>query len=99
MVSVSIIGPGRVGGALAVSLPPDRYNVERLIFKGENDLSPILSLFDRKPALVRYDELTEIGSDVIFITTQDAWIVPVAREIASKIQGRPVVFHTSGSYA
>ncbi len=35
MVNVSIIGVGRVGGALSISLPADKYTVEHLI--GRND--------------------------------------------------------------
>lgn len=38
MVSVSIIGIGRVGGALGISLPPDKYTVEHLI--GRTDALP-----------------------------------------------------------
>lgn len=35
MKTVSIIGPGRVGGALSLALPPDGYKVDRLIHRGE----------------------------------------------------------------
>lgn len=98
MVSVSIVGPGRVGGALAVSLPLDKYHVERLVFRGDNDLSSITRYHARQPELIRIEELKKISSDVIFITTQDPLIVKVANEIAPKIAGNPTVFHTSGSY-
>ncbi|MEQ1603696.1 MAG: Rossmann-like and DUF2520 domain-containing protein [Pyrinomonadaceae bacterium] len=98
MVSVTIIGPGRVGGALAVSLPPDKYTVEKLVFRGDSDLSAVTRVLAPQPELIRLEDLKEIGTDVIFITTQDAWIGPVARELASKITGDAIVFHTSGSY-
>lgn len=78
MLSVSIIGPGRVGGALAASLPADKYRVANLIGRGE---------------------MPEISTDIIFITTQDAEIVPAAREL-TKLLGKPAcVFHTSGAWA
>jgi predicted short-subunit dehydrogenase-like oxidoreductase (DUF2520 family) len=35
MISVSIIGVGRVGGALAIALPKDKYTVDNLIGRGE----------------------------------------------------------------
>lgn len=35
MISVSIIGVGRVGGALAIALPKDKYTVEKLIGRAE----------------------------------------------------------------
>lgn len=98
MVSVSIIGPGRVGGALAVSLPADKYFVEKLVFRSDSDLSPITRLLARQPEVIRLEDLKEISSDVIFITTQDSWIVKVAHELAPKISVNPTVFHTSGSY-
>ena len=41
MTSVSIIGLGRVGGALAIALPKDRYEIENLV--GRNDELPAIS--------------------------------------------------------
>ncbi len=37
MVSVSIIGVGRVGGALALALPKDKYTIDNLIERDESD--------------------------------------------------------------
>ncbi len=99
MVSVSIIGVGRVGGALALSLPAEKYFVENLIYRGDSDISAITEKLLRVPAVVSFDVLGSISSDIIFIATQDAYIVPVARELTAKITGSPIVFHTSGSYA
>ncbi len=99
MVSVSIIGIGRVGGALALSLPGDRYSVDNLVFRGDGDLSSLADKLSKPANLIQCDELTEIHSDVIFITTQDGSIIPAARDLAPRIKGSPVVLHTSGSYA
>ncbi len=41
MTSVSIIGVGRVGGALALSLPKDKYSIDALV--GRNDEMPLIS--------------------------------------------------------
>ena len=98
MVSVSIIGPGRVGGALALSLPAEKYSIDKLVFRGDSDLSPITAALSRTAETVSLDDVTEIASDVIFITTQDPFIVSAARDLRPKIRGSPVVFHTSGSY-
>src|SRR5687767_14479734 len=78
MFSVSIIGMGRVGGALALSLSANKYRIADLISLGD---------------------LPEISTDIVFITTQDAEIVPVARELAQKINKPASVFHTSGALA
>lgn len=98
MVSVSIVGPGRVGGALALSLPAEKYSVEKLVVRGDSDLSPVIAALSGTPDVVGLDDLIEISSDVIFITTQDPFIVSAARDLRPKIRGNPVVFHTSGSY-
>lgn len=97
MQSVSIIGVGRVGGAIALSLPPETYSVKNLIFRGIADAGPIAAKLTA--AIVSsFDCISEISTDIIFITTQDPQIMPVARQLAGKVRGNPVVFHTSGSY-
>ena len=98
MISVSIIGIGRVGGALALSLPSGKYSVESLIVRGDANLDSILSQIESHPVVTTLEELDSIASDVIFITTQDAHIVATAKALTGKISGTPVVFHTSGSY-
>ena len=98
MVSVSIIGVGRVGGALALSLPAEKYLVENLVSHGDSDLSSITSTLSVTPTVTTLDKLPEIKSDIIFITTQDTHIVQIAKEISGKVRDSPIVFHTSGSY-
>jgi len=85
MLSVSIIGVGRVGGALALALPAQEYSIRHLVSRSE-------------AAMVSPDELPEIDTDVVFITTQDSEIENAVREILPKIRSSSVVFHTSGSY-
>ena len=98
MVRVSIIGIGRVGGAIALSLPQREYSVENLVYRGNSRLDLISHNLSPAPAVWTLAELPEISSDVIFITTQDAEIVPAAGELAANVRSRPIVFHTSGSY-
>lgn len=97
MVSVTIIGIGRVGGALALSLPPDKYSIDRLVYRGNSNLSSIAANLPNTE-FVFWDDIAQIDSDVVFITVQDAWIIPVSRGIASHIKSNPIVLHTSGSY-
>lgn len=97
MLSVSIIGPGRVGGALALSLPGESFHVDSLVIR--HDVAPPwVSLLDSGTAVLNATDLGSIAADVIFITTQDPFIVDVARELASVINYSPLVYHTSGSY-
>lgn len=91
MKKVIIVGVGRVGGALAVSLPPDRYRVVEIITRGK---APSIDLNAKVSSL---DGLSETSPDIVFITTQDFEIKHASRILAGKIKNA-VVFHTSGSY-
>ena len=99
MVSVSIIGVGRVGGALALSLPPEKYRIENLIYRRDQDLAPIAERLETVPRIGTLTSFENISSDIIFVTTQDANIGAVAIELASKVPNSSIVFHTSGSYS
>lgn len=99
MLSVSIIGIGRVGGAIALSLPNDKYRIANLIFRDETGLNAISGLLSTGLQSTTMDDSAEIRSDIIFITTQDAEIAAVARQLAKKVRNSPVVFHTSGALA
>lgn len=92
-----MIGVGRVGGALALALPRDRFSVERMIYRGNRDLAEAIGEALPSARSCLLDELTELSSDIVFITTQDACIAPVAKELVSKLKGKPCVFHTSGA--
>ncbi|MFN0138520.1 MAG: Rossmann-like and DUF2520 domain-containing protein [Pyrinomonadaceae bacterium] len=91
MKKVSIVGVGRVGGALALSLPKDKYSVIELITRGG---APSIDLNVKVSSI---EELSETGPDIVFITTQDYEIKDVDGVLADKLHNS-VVFHTSGSY-
>lgn len=100
MVTVSIIGVGRVGGALALSLPPDRYLIENLIYRSKPPVELISAeMLALRPVMSTIDELTGISSEIVFITTPDAEISAAAQAIEEKLINKPAVFHTSGSLA
>lgn len=99
MISVSIIGIGRVGGALAYSLPADKYQLRSLVVRDPSLANVITGLVADAPLLSALDEALEITSDVVFITTRDGEIVDAARSLIGRLRSSPVVFHTSGSQA
>ena len=86
MVSVSIIGMGRVGGALRLALPAEKYSIDHVIARSGNDATKL-------------SDISEITSDVVFVCTQDAEIVNAAAALAPLLRGSPVVLHTSGALA
>lgn len=99
MVSVTIIGVGRVGGALALSLPSEKYSIDNLISRTETDLTAITSVLSSPPTVLRLENIGHIASDIVFITTQDAGIIPVAKILRQFVTSESIVFHTSGSYS
>ncbi|MBP9665012.1 MAG: DUF2520 domain-containing protein [Pyrinomonadaceae bacterium] len=85
MVTVSIVGIGRVGGALDLALRAAKYDVQNLIGK------------EPTGRITTVDMAGTIESDVVLITTQDSEISDAAASIEPLVAGSPVVLHTSGA--
>jgi len=97
-MKISIIGIGRLGGALAIALAEKGFEIENLIVRAETENARKISeLITPKPRILKSSELAEISSDAIFITTQDAKIKTVAENLARQLKIKPTVFHASGS--
>ncbi len=94
--TVSIIGIGRVGGALALTLPKLGFKVENLVFRNRKVPEPIAKTAG-VARLIKLNALDSLSSEIIFITTQDYEIASVCESLVDKIRNRPIVFHTSGS--
>lgn len=92
-MKISIIGIGRVGGALAIALAKNGYEIENLVARKKENLEKIFI----KSNILTENELNQISSDIIFITTQDFEIENVAKSLAANLLDKPTVFHTSGS--
>lgn len=82
MPSVTIIGIGRVGGALEIAFRGTDHSVEALI--GRHGSS-------------RLENTEHISSDIVLITTPDNEIANVARKLAGKVEKATIVLHTSGA--
>lgn len=97
MRTVSIIGIGRAGGALAIALARKGYPIENLVARDLQKASRIADLTGVRPNLVPAGQYSGITSEIILITTQDAGIADVARGLTGIPSGKPFIFHTSGS--
>jgi predicted short-subunit dehydrogenase-like oxidoreductase (DUF2520 family) len=95
--SVSIIGIGRVGGALALALSKQNYRINYLVARDLKKAENLALHLNDKTKIISPDELDQINSDIIFITTQDSEIQKVAESLAGKLTVKPFVFHTSGA--
>ena len=84
MPSVTIIGIGRVGGALDIAFRGSEYRVQMLIRRDSTGKSQL-------------DEIERISTDIVIIATPDGAITNVAASLAGKVAGRPIVLHTSGA--
>jgi len=94
---ISIIGAGRLGGALALALAKKKIQIENLAARNFETVEKIAKFIEPPPKILAANDFSEITSDVILITTQDSEIESVANELAAKLKTKPTVFHTSGS--
>lgn len=97
MESVTIVGAGRVGGALAIALARAGYNIDQFMIRKTNHFLPFTDQFDEPPDITDWENLHEISSDIVFITTQDSEIVNAAKSLKPYVNNKQIVFHTSGS--
>lgn len=96
-LNVSIIGVGRIGGALAIALSEKGYNIGQLVSRQNNKSEKIAELIDQKTQVLSLSDLNKISADVVFITTPDPEIRATAEKFASSLVKKPIVFHTSGA--
>ena len=98
MQSVSIIGVGRVGGALAIALARSGYGIDYLVHRDGLTAKNISHLLPATTKFVAWaSQSPDLDSDIVFIATADPDIAHVAAEIRDRLRRRSVVLHTSGS--
>jgi len=96
-MKISIIGVGKLGGALAIALSRKGFEIENLLARNSQNANKIAKLVKSKPKIIFENEFAKISSDVILITTQDFEIENVAEKLKEDLRYKPTVFHTSGS--
>ncbi|MDQ3798920.1 MAG: NAD(P)-binding domain-containing protein, partial [Acidobacteriota bacterium] len=97
-MKISIIGVGRLGGALALALARKGYSIENLVARRRETAERIAENINPKPRVLSAYETAKLGgSEIIFITVQDSEIEAVAANLARSLAHKPFVFHTSGS--
>ncbi len=92
---ISIIGIGKLGGALALALHAKKFDIDFLVSRKPENIIKIADL--SKSKILLSDEISRINSDLIIITTQDSEIENVAARLAKKLEIKPIILHTSGS--
>ncbi len=98
MTKISIIGPGRVGGALAIALSGRGFVIDSIVARNYERASAIIEKIGGGTRIVGPDRLDELRGEIILITTRDDQIAEVALELASHPPAAGTkVLHTSGS--
>ncbi len=95
--SISIIGAGRVGGALAIALNRSGYTIDSVYYRGTKYLS---ALKDTLPPTTRFENNLRSNlpaSDILFIASGDPDIRGIADDVAKLSSLPKFAFHTSGS--
>ncbi|MBX7053550.1 MAG: DUF2520 domain-containing protein [Pyrinomonadaceae bacterium] len=97
MLTVTIIGPGRVGGAFAIALPSSEFLIERFVISDGGKLPDVLrGSFSTTPS-IEVSRVGGIASDIVLITVSDGLIGPVAVQVRERLERPAVVLHTSGA--
>ena len=97
MRTVSILGVGRAGGAVAIALDRAGFRVDSLISRGQKDLSHVLAALSSPPDVSDISELRGINADVLIIATGDSEISEAADVLARFDTLPAAVLHLSGS--
>lgn len=82
---------------MAIALAEKGYKIENLIARNLQTAEKIKSLIESKPKILQPEELDQISSEIVLITTQDFEIETVAENLSEKLSHQSFVFHTSGS--
>ncbi len=96
-LSISIVGAGKLGGALAIALSRKGYKIRQLVSRNVEKANKIASLIDSSPRILNENQLEKVDSDVVLITVQDSEIRTVSENLAERLDHLPFVFHTSGA--
>ena len=97
MKTVTVVGPGRLGGALAIALARAGYTIETLVYRSASPDDGLLALLPATTT-VPIGSIETLDSDVVLICTQDTEIGSATAELVGKLNAQ-VVLHTSGSLA
>ena len=98
---VSIVGPGRLGTALAIALASEGYSIGSLVARRRRSARRAAALLD---VPIRVSALKELADrpapGLLLITTPDDQIARVAEALANldwETEGTPTALHTSGA--
>lgn len=99
--SISIIGSGRLGTALAIALASSGYPIQAVVARRLTTARKAAALVSRRPLALRASQLDRLPpSKIVLLTTPDDEIAGTAQRLADSHGGLlkgSIVLHTSGA--
>lgn len=98
--SISIVGAGRLGGALAIALNRKNYIITSVVARRFETAARTAHQLSPPPEILTPENLAALSSsDIVFITTPDPEIEPTAARLAANrnFNSETIFLHTSGS--
>lgn len=92
-----LIGPGRLGGALALALSNSGSRISQIIYRSRSRAKSLASKLNPPPTLTSIDKVEVIHTAIVLITVQDEQIQDAVNAIFDSVEKVKAVFHTSGS--
>lgn len=97
MERISILGVGRLGGALAIGFSRAGLDVANLIVRKGGDVSGLIPSLNPAPRVVVLEEIDALDTDTLIVAVPDPLIERVAEALEGKLCRVTAVLHTSGS--
>ena len=97
MQGVAVIGPGRIGGAIAVALSAGGYSIDEVVYRSRQPPKSLLSEIKGTTTTIQFGKDLYVRSPLILITVQDEELPRVVQGLQGKISDRSTILHTSGS--
>jgi predicted short-subunit dehydrogenase-like oxidoreductase (DUF2520 family) len=94
---ITIIGPGRLGGALALALSDSGSKIVEIVYRSRPRAKLLASKLYPPPTLASIDNVRAVKGKVVLITVPDDEISNVVNAIAGHLPDACAAFHTSGS--
>ena len=94
-----MIGPGRLGGALALALDRAGWPLDSIVYRSNRPAASAIAdaMATSVPGLIAYDELRHTASPLIIIASADPEIAVISKNLSRMISSPAIVLHTSGS--
>jgi predicted short-subunit dehydrogenase-like oxidoreductase (DUF2520 family) len=95
-LSIAIVGPGRLGSALARSLHSAGYRVSEIICRDRSSVPRLLALARTVGARATTPQTATLDADIVWLSVPDSQIKSVANMLSSHQWKGKIALHSSG---